>query len=195
MQSQHNHHHGRSRRQTRASANHHNTHQKQMRALRLQQKEAEESAMLLEKVFAYRSHFEAARDFEMDDDEVFCPFNLMTEDDLSSMHSGSDRSSLSSGSPDQSPLQQQMQPAPALFLPPQSFSMNSFTNLSNAMSLPLIDEDKLHQPTARRVGSKAITIVDPSTGSVASPPPSVSPARQASRPVPAIALMSSHRVW
>jgi Domain of unknown function (DUF4452) len=84
MQSQHNHHHGRSRRQTRTSANHHHHHNnKHMRALRLQQKEAEESAMLLEKAYAYRRDFEAARDFEMEDDEVFCPFNLMTEDDVS----------------------------------------------------------------------------------------------------------------
>jgi uncharacterized protein DUF4452 len=54
-----------------------------MRALRLQQKEAEESALLMEKIFAYRRDFEAARDFEMDDDELFCPFNLMTDDDVS----------------------------------------------------------------------------------------------------------------
>ena len=54
-----------------------------MRALRLQQKEAEESAILMEKAFAYRRDFEAARDFEMEDDEIFCPFNLMTEDDVS----------------------------------------------------------------------------------------------------------------
>ena len=53
-----------------------------MKALRLQQKEAEESAMLMEKAFAYRREFEMARDFEMEDDEMFCPFNLMTEDDV-----------------------------------------------------------------------------------------------------------------
>lgn len=38
---------------------------------------------MLEKAYAYRRDFEAARDFEMDDDELFCPFNLMTEDDVS----------------------------------------------------------------------------------------------------------------
>lgn len=54
-----------------------------MRALRLQQKEAEESAMLMERAISYRQNFEAARDFEMDDDDLFCPFNLMTEDDVS----------------------------------------------------------------------------------------------------------------
>ena len=60
-----------------------------MRALRLQQKEAEESALLMEKIFAYRRDFEAARDFEMDDDEIFCPFNLMTDDDVSNCLSSS----------------------------------------------------------------------------------------------------------
>jgi hypothetical protein len=48
-----------------------------MRALRLQ-KEAEESAM--EK--AYRRDFEAARSFDLEDDELFCPFHLLTEDDV-----------------------------------------------------------------------------------------------------------------
>ena len=54
-----------------------------MRAFRLQQKEAEESALLMERVFAYRRDYEAARDLEMEDDELFCPFNLLTEDDVS----------------------------------------------------------------------------------------------------------------
>jgi len=54
-----------------------------MRALRLQQKEAEESAILMERALSYRRDFESARAFEMDDDELFCPFNLMTDDDVS----------------------------------------------------------------------------------------------------------------
>jgi hypothetical protein len=52
-----------------------------MRAMRLQ-KEAEESAM--EKVWAFRQGFEAARSFDLEDDEAFCPYNLLTEDDVSS---------------------------------------------------------------------------------------------------------------
>jgi hypothetical protein len=51
-----------------------------MRALRLQ-KEAEESAM--EKAWVFRQGFEAARSFDLEDDEMFCPFNLLTEDDVS----------------------------------------------------------------------------------------------------------------
>ena len=48
-----------------------------MTALRIQ-KEAEESA--LEK--AYRREFDAARSFDLEDDEIFCPFHLLTEDDV-----------------------------------------------------------------------------------------------------------------
>jgi hypothetical protein len=187
----HQHHAGRSRRATRASAAHHNHNHKQARALRLQ-REAEELAN--ERAWAFRQTFEAARSFDFEDDELFCPFNLLTDDDVSvdglsieflgieplttlpqlqSMHSGSDRSSLSSGSPEHSPLQQQIQPTPSFLLPPS----NSFPNPSyQAQSQP-----KLHQPLAQRIGPKAIPIVDPSTRSVASPPPSVpsvSPARQ-----------------
>jgi Domain of unknown function (DUF4452) len=76
--SQHPHHAGRSRRQARASASQHHHHQKQIRALRIQ-KEAEESAM--EK--AFRREFEAARSFDIEDDELFCPFSLLTDDDVS----------------------------------------------------------------------------------------------------------------
>jgi hypothetical protein len=179
--SSHQHHAGRSRRATRASAAHHN-HHKQMRAMRLQ-KEAEESAM--EKVWAFRQGFEAARSFELEDDEAFCPYNLLTEDDLHSMNSGSDRSSLSSGSPEQSPTQQQIQPTPSFLLPPS----NTFSSFQPAQS-------KLHQPQAQRMGGKAIPIVDPSTRQTSSPPPSVSPARQlnlmqAQQFIPA----SSRRAW
>jgi len=164
----HQHHAGRSRRATRASAAHHNHNHKQARALRLQ-REAEELAN--ERAWAFRQTFEAARSFDFEDDELFCPFNLLTDDDLQSMHSGSDRSSLSSGSPEHSPLQQQLQPTPAFLLPPS----NTFSSASYQ------SQTKLHQPLAQRIGPKAIPIVDPSTRSVASPPPSVpsvSPARQ-----------------
>jgi hypothetical protein len=42
-------------------------------------KEAVESA--LEQNF--RREFEAARSFDIEDDELFCPFHLLTEDDVS----------------------------------------------------------------------------------------------------------------
>jgi hypothetical protein len=160
---------GRSRRATRAAQAHQHHQKQQLRALRLQQKEAEESA--LDKALAARREFELARSFDFEDDELFCPFNLMTDDDLQSMHSGSDRSSLSSGSPDNSPLQQQTQPIPI-----PSFLLNTrYPALSHQAQ---VYQPKLHQPLAQRGQGKAIPIVDPSTRNVASPPPSVSPARQ-----------------
>lgn len=168
MQSHQQHHSGRSRRATRASAAHHNHNHKNARALRLQ-REAEELAN--QSAMAFRVNFDAARSFDFEDDELYCPFNLLTDDDLHSIHSGSDRSSLSSGSPEHSPLQQQIQPSPAFLLPP-STTFNAYHQAT---------QPKLHQPLAQRIGAKAIPIVDPSTRAVASPPPSVpsvSPARQ-----------------
>jgi len=86
----------------------------------------------------------------------------------------SDRSSLSSGSPDSSPLQQQIQPqhiTPALslssaatsaYVSPPSFSSNNGF--------------KIHQPSAIRSNNRAIPIVNPTTGTrIASPPSSISP--------------------
>jgi len=161
---------------------------------------------------AYRRDFEAARSFDLEDDELFCPFHLLTEDDvrsivcsylarlcfsssrldivfmkffvsctnilrkLQSIHSASsDRSSLSSGSPEQSPLQQQLQPTSQFLLPPStgSFTPQAFQQPTAATSQP----PKMHQPIAQRTRN-AIPIVDPTTRNVASPPPSVSPARQ-----------------
>jgi hypothetical protein len=119
----------------------------------------------------FRREFDAARSFDFEDDDLFCPFNLMTEDDLQSMSSGSDRSSMSSGSPEHSPITQQVQPAPTFLLPPSNFV--SFQPQQQQPS-----QSKIHQPLAQRVGAKAIPIVDPSTRNVASPPPSVSPGRQ-----------------
>jgi len=161
--SHNNHHGGRSRRTTRVSASH-NNNLKQQRA-RLQ-KEAEESA--LEK--AYMQTFEAARSFELEDDEQFCPFSLLTEDDIQSIYSsGSDRSSLSSGSPEQSPLQHQIQPS--------SFLLPASANPYTPSGYQTTSNTKLHQPLAQRT-LKAIPIVNPNTRAVASPPPSVSPNRQ-----------------
>jgi hypothetical protein len=95
---------------------------------------------------------------------------------LQSIHSSSsDRSSLSSGSPDSSPMQHQIQPShqvtPAFSLPSASNSY-MFSNVTpSASSSPM----KLHQPAAIR-SRNAIPIVNPSTGMrVASPPVSVSP--------------------
>jgi hypothetical protein len=92
------------------------------------------------------------------------------------MHSGSDRSSLSSGSPDNSPLQQQTQPipVPSFLLNPARYPALSHQQQAQAYA----SQPKLHQPLAQRGPGKAIPIVDPSTRNVASPPPSVSPARQ-----------------
>ncbi|KAF4307127.1 hypothetical protein SLS57_009392 [Botryosphaeria dothidea] len=153
---------GRPRRQPRSAAAHNH---KQFRNVRTP-KETVEAA----NVVAFRRDFEAARSFDLEDDEIFCPFHLLTDDDLQSIHSsGSDRSSLSSGSPDSSPLQHQLQPTPSFVL---SSASNSFTPANFQPS-----QTKLHQPLAQRTRN-AIPIVDPSTRNVASPPPSVSPARQ-----------------
>lgn len=139
----------------------------------------------------YLRSLEAAKSFEFDDDELFCPFHLLTEDDvrllkwddntwtctdgatqLQSIHSSSnsDKGSLSSGSPESSPLQHQVQPTP-------SFLLSSAPNNYNQTYQQQAHQMKLHQPLAQRTRN-AIPIVDPSTRSVASPPLSVSPGRQ-----------------
>ncbi|QDS74273.1 hypothetical protein FKW77_003337 [Venturia effusa] len=172
LHSTHPHHAGRSRRSTRTTGYHHRNEQKQARQQQQAKKEAAiESAMEL----SFRKEFEAARSFDLDDDEQFCPFHLLTQDDLQSIYSsGSDRSSLSSGSPETSPLQHQIQPSTNYLLPPSTgnFSSNPYQQSSSPQSM-------LHQPSAQRSrNAAAIPIVDPSTRAVASPPPSVSPARQ-----------------
>jgi len=160
----HGHHGGRSRRTPRFSGSNNN----KVRAVRAAKDVAEAQVAL-----AFRKDFELARSFDIEDDELFCPFNLLTDDDLQSIHSsGSDRSSLSSGSPEQSPLQHQLQPTPSFTL---SSASSSYTP-SNFLQAS-ISTTKIHQPLAQRARN-AIPIVDPSTRSVASPPPSVSPARQ-----------------
>lgn len=185
------HHHGRSRRGPRISSQ--NAH-RQYKAQR-SPKELPEPPTFTE----YLQKLEAAKSFEFDDDEVFCPFHLLTEDDvcfitsngrqgryqdakctniklkLQSIHSSSssDRGSLSSGSPDSSPLQQQVQPTP-------SFLLSSAPNTYNPTSGGFQQQQqhmKLHQPMAQRTRN-AIPIVDPSTRVAASPPLSVSPGRQ-----------------
>jgi hypothetical protein len=161
----HGHHGGRSRRAPRLSASHHH---KQFRAVR-SPKEVVESPNTIN----FRRNFEAARSFEIEDDEMFCPFHLLTDDDLHSIHSsGSDRSSLSSGSPEASPLQHQLQPTPTFVL-----SASSSHAYTPGYPQQNSSATKLHQPLAQRTRN-AIPIVDPTTRAVASPPPSVSPARQ-----------------
>lgn len=34
-------------------------------------------------MLAFKRDFEAARSFDLEDDELFCPFHLLTEDDVS----------------------------------------------------------------------------------------------------------------
>lgn len=155
-------HHGRSRRAPRLPASH-NRHYRQHKP----QKEvvAPENPSLA----AFRARFEAGRSFDLDDDLEFCP-NLLTFDEKQSVSSGSDRSSLSSGSPESSPLQHQIQPdqiTPAL-----SLSAATSVYVSPSFNNTL----KVHQPSAIRSGTKAIPIVNPSTGNrIASPPSSISP--------------------
>lgn len=157
-QSTSSHHSGRGRRAPRLAQNAH----KQFRGPR----KDEEAAV----VTSFRQRFEAGRSFDLDDDLEFCP-NLLTENDMVSIHSSSsDRSSLSSGSPESSPQSHQV-------APDSSFTLNSNANpyISSFQSQPT--PLKLHQPAASRVRS-AIPIVNPNTGlSMASPPTSVSPAR------------------
>ncbi|KAK0875145.1 hypothetical protein LTR87_011057 [Friedmanniomyces endolithicus] len=168
--SAHNHgHHGRSRRGPRISSQ--NAH-RQYKAQR-SPKEAPEAPPFVD----YLQRFEAAKSFEFDDDEVFCPFHLLTEDDLQSIHSSSssERGSLSSGSPEGSPLQQQIQPSFSYSGAPGSFHAAPSSYQQHASHQQM----KLYQPIAQSQRTRnAIPIVDPSTRSIASPPLSVSPAGQ-----------------
>jgi len=153
------HHSGRGRRAPRLNQPH-----KQVR----QQPRPQEAAAVIN----FRQRFEAGRSFDLDDDLEFCP-NLLTEGDMVSIHSSSsDRSSLSSGSPESSPQSHQV-------APDSNFSLNSNSNpyIPSYQSQPTTL--KLHQPAATRIRN-AIPIVNPQTGismSNLSPPQSVSPAR------------------
>lgn len=150
------HHNGRGRRAPRLSQNSH----KQFRSVPKQEE--------VVAITNFRQRFEAGRSFDLDDDLEFCP-NLLTESDMVSIHSSSsDRSSLSSGSPNQSPQSHQVSPD-------SRFSLNSkstpYVPSYQSQPIPL----KLHQPAATRIRN-AIPIVNPN--SLSSPPQSVSPARQ-----------------
>jgi len=151
------HHSGRGRRAPRLSQNSH----KQFRSVPKQ----EEAIALTH----FRQRFEAGRSFDLDDDMEFCP-TLLTDSDMHSIHSSSsDRSSLSSGSPEHSPQSHQVAP--------DTFSLNSNSN----PYIPFQSQPttlKLHQPAATRIRN-AIPIVNPSTGVRMDSPPSqsVSPQR------------------
>jgi hypothetical protein len=160
-----NNHHGRSRRAPKMTSQ--NT-QRQFRGVKSMRELAEAPA-----VTAFRARFEAGRSFDLDDDLEFCP-GLLTEDDLHSIHSASDRSSLSSGSPDTSPLQHQIQPVqqvtPSISLSPAQ---------TNAYVHPGVAGNPNHvnyQQPANRT-RKVIPIINPNTGmTLSSPPSSISPA-------------------
>lgn len=151
-------HAGRSRRAPRLSTSQ-NSH-KQFRGVR-SMKELTDTASIT----TFRLKFEAGRSFDLDDDMEFCPA-LLTQDDIQSIHSASDRSSLSSGSPESSPTQHVQHVAPA-------FALNSASNPYIPAGYPA--SIKVHQPTPARVRS-AIPIVNPNTR-MSSPPTSVSPSR------------------
>ncbi|KAB5528112.1 hypothetical protein GE09DRAFT_413436 [Coniochaeta sp. 2T2.1] len=162
---QHAHHGGRNRRAPRLSVSQ-NAQQKQFRGVRSMKELTETTHNLSD----YRMRFEVTRSFELEDDFDFIP-NLLTDSDRVSIAS-SERSSLASLSPESSPTQQ-----PTTVAPP--FSLNS---TSPAFIPPSFQSHnsglKLHQPAATRTRGNAIPIINPSTGiTMASPPPSVSPAR------------------
>ena len=71
-------HHGRSRRGPRVSSAQNAHRQQQFKAQRSPKELPETPAYS-----AYIRDFEAAKGFEFEDDEVFCPFHLLTEDDVS----------------------------------------------------------------------------------------------------------------
>ncbi|KAI9650644.1 hypothetical protein NHQ30_000664 [Ciborinia camelliae] len=156
--------HNRSRRNARLPQNNHN---KQFQKI---VKREEEAAA----VISYRQQFEYARSFDLEDDAEFCP-NLLTEEESVSINgSGSDRSSLASGSPTNSP--QSMQVSVNLS-PDTNFSLNSNSHpfVQSGFNVSAL---KIHQPSATRIGRNAIPIVNPNDGGLmSSPPTSVSPAR------------------
>ncbi|KYK58431.1 hypothetical protein DCS_05446 [Drechmeria coniospora] len=160
----HSHHHagGRNRRAPRLSVSQ-NAH-RQLRSAR-GMRDMNETAALS----AFRLKFEACRSFDLEDDLEFCP-NLLTETDLVSISSASERSSLASNSPESSPTQQPQTVTPG-------FSLNSSSPAFIPPSYPSHQANvKLHHPSATR-GRNAIPIINPVTGiSMSSPPPSVSPA-------------------
>ncbi|KAI9883106.1 MAG: hypothetical protein M1823_005128 [Watsoniomyces obsoletus] len=166
----HPHHAPRTRRGARMSSAHH-TH-RPFRGVR-SMKELTEAAS----VVAFRARFEAGRSFDLDDDLEFCP-NLLTQDDLHYMSSpsSSDRSSLSSNSPEASPMPQAAQPTQTIAPAPHHFFSNPTSSHSSTTThFQANAQANLFQPAAVRARN-AIPIVNPSTGMrVPSRPDSLSP--------------------
>lgn len=178
------HHGGRSRRNARYSASHGAAKAFHPKPARVPREPADEVQFA-----ALRKDYDAARSFDLDDDEMFCPWHLLTEDDvrfgrlhlgrplahdkpqLQSIHSGSsDRSSSSGGSPQTSPMQPQVHPTPTF-----SLSATAAPHLPASMQHSGAAHLKIHQPMAQRTRN-AIPIVDPNSRNV-SPPNSISPGR------------------
>jgi hypothetical protein len=114
----------------------------------------------------FMEKFEAGRSFDVEDDFAFIP-ELCTEEERMMMDSASDRSSTSSGSPQSSPLQHQVQPSSAY--PGAATYSNLFT--PNNMHLKFQSQN-----VAPRQRS-AIPIVNPATGLRVASPPLSSPNR------------------
>lgn len=139
---------------------------KSFRGVRSMKEELTESAS----VAAFRARYEAGRSFDLDDDLEFCPAGLLNEDELQSISSNSsDRSSISSGSPDASPLQHQVQPNFALPTP-------VYPSVPGYYQAPQHSHGKYSQPSSGRVRN-AIPIVNPNTGLRVASPPLSSPSR------------------
>ncbi|PHH55120.1 hypothetical protein CFIMG_002755RA [Ceratocystis fimbriata CBS 114723] len=130
----------------------------------------------------FRSRFEATRSFDLEDDMEFCP-NLLSENDLISIHSSSsEHSSLASNSPEASPTQIPQSVATPFSLSSSTSSSSPPTYLAPAFTSAQAAGLKLHQPAATRARNP-IPIINPATGTAmhaaagVSPPPSVSPGR------------------
>jgi len=119
-------------------------------------------------LFTARYRYEAARSFDLDDDLEFCPA-LLSEEELQSVSGSTDGSSLSSGSPNGSPLQHQIQPSSA----GSSYSYSSHSPYGNPIS-SYHAQVKLQQATSQRTRN-AIPIVNPNTGMRVSSPPNMIP--------------------
>jgi len=105
--------------------------------------------------------YEAARSFDLDDDLEFCP-GLLSEDEVNFINVAySDRSSSTSGSPNSSPLQMQIQPSSSAGSP-----YSSQTSTPNS----LFNTNVKHLTSTSRQRN-AIPIVNPTTGMRVSSPP------------------------
>jgi len=117
---------------------------------------------------AFRARYEAGRSFDLDDDLEFCPAGLLNDDELQSISSNSsDRSSVSSGSPDASPLQHQVQPAAYTLPTPAYPTVPGYYQTTHG---------QVKYPTTTRTRN-AIPIVNPMTGQRVASPPLSSPSR------------------